>query len=302
MDKCDPGAGPDEIRFAVDGVFVLAIAGTNENAAATGDLDIIEALTITGNGVNDTVIDGNDLDRVFRVLSVDPNVLKVDANLSGLTIRNGKGPEGAGLINGDVGTVTLTDCAVLNNEGSGGAGLNNDDNGTMDITRCTIDGNKSIFSGGGVRNDLEGWLFLAILLDLYSKQVVGWSMRHRNDTQLLLEALNMAVLQRRPAPGLIHHSDRGRTYAGQAYRARLSALRMTPSMSRKGDCWDNAVAESFFATLELELIEQRVFPTRLAAKTAIFEFIEVFYNRQRAHQSLNYRTPLQVELQYRTGS
>lgn len=148
----------------------------------------------------------------------------------------------------------------------------------------------------------EGWLYLAILLDLYSKQVVGWSMRQRNDTQLLLEALNMAVLRRRPAPGLIHHSDRGRTYAGQAYRARLSVLRITPSMSRKGDCWDNAVAESFFATLELELIEQRVFPTRLAGKTAIFEFIEVFYNRQRAHQSLNYRTPLQVELQYRAGS
>ena len=148
----------------------------------------------------------------------------------------------------------------------------------------------------------EGWLYLAILLDLYSKQVVGWSMRQRNDTQLLLEALNMAVLRRRPAPGLIHHSDRGRTYAGQAYRARLSVLRITPSMSRKGDCRDNAVAESFFATLELELIEQRVFPTRLAGKTAIFEFIEVFYNRQRAHQSLNYRTPLQVELQYRAGS
>lgn len=148
----------------------------------------------------------------------------------------------------------------------------------------------------------EGWLYLAILLDLYSKQVVGWSMRHRNDTQLLLEALNMAVLRRRPAPGLIHHSDRGRTYAGQAYRARLSALRMTPSMSRKGDCWDNAVAESFFATLELELIEQRVFPTRPAAKTAIFEFIEVFYNRQRAHQSLAYWTPLQVEQHYRAGS
>jgi putative transposase len=172
------------------------------------------------------------------------------------------------------------------------------------LQRCFVTEHPDRVWAGDVKHieTREGWLFLAILLDLYSKQVVGWSMRHRNDAQLVLGALNMAALRRRPAGGLIHHSDRGRTYAGQTYQARLRALRITPSMSRKGDCWDNAVAESFFATLELELIENQAFPTRLAAKTAIFEFIEVFYNRQRAHQSLAYRTPLQVEQQYRTGS
>lgn len=145
----------------------------------------------------------------------------------------------------------------------------------------------------------EGWLYLAVLIDLYSRQVVGWSMSKRNNTDLLLGALNMAVAQRRPLPGLIHHSDQGRTYAGKAYQRRMAEADMKSSMSRKGDCWDNAVAESFFATLEFELIEQQVFKTRGAAKTAIFEFIEVFYNRQRSHQTLNYKTPLTVEQEYR---
>lgn len=145
----------------------------------------------------------------------------------------------------------------------------------------------------------EGWLYLAVLIDLYSRQVVGWSMRKRNNTELLLGALEMAIAQRRPSPGLIHHSDQGRTYAGNAYQQRLAAAGMHPSMSRAGDCWDNAVAESFFATLEFELIEQQVFASRSTARTAIFEFIEVFYNRQRAHQTLDYKTPLTVEQEYR---
>ena len=145
----------------------------------------------------------------------------------------------------------------------------------------------------------EGWLYLAVLIDLYSRQVVGWSMGQRNDTDLLLEALNMAITQRRPPPGLIHHSDQGRTYAGKAYQQRLVEAGMNPSMSRKGDCWDNAVAESFFATLEFELIEQQVFPSRNGAKVAIFEVIEVFYNRQRSHQPLAYKTPRKVEQEYR---
>lgn len=146
----------------------------------------------------------------------------------------------------------------------------------------------------------EGWLFLAVLIDLYSRQVVGWCMSRNNDTELLLGALNMAIAQRRPLPGLIHHSDQGRTYAGKMYQQALTEAEMLPSMSRKGDCWDNAVAESFFATLEFELIEMHVFATRRAARIAIFEFIEVFYNRQRSHQTLAYKTPMKVELEYRS--
>jgi transposase InsO family protein len=145
----------------------------------------------------------------------------------------------------------------------------------------------------------EGWLFLAVLMDLHSRQVVGWAMQRHNNTELLLGALNMAISVRGIHPGLIHHSDQGRLYAAKAYRQRLAEAEMRPSMSRLGNCWDNAVAESFFATLEFELIENQVFTTRAVARTAIFEFIEVFYNRQRAHQTLGYKTPLQVDQEYR---
>ena len=141
----------------------------------------------------------------------------------------------------------------------------------------------------------EGWLYLAVLIDLYARSVVGWSMSTRNNTELVREALEMAVDQRQPAAGLIHHSDQGQTYAAGRYRRRLAELGMISSMSRKGDCWDNAVAESFFATLKFELIDRRVFASRQVARTAIFEYIEVFYNRQRMHQTLGYRTPLEVE-------
>lgn len=145
----------------------------------------------------------------------------------------------------------------------------------------------------------EGWLFLAVQLDLYSRRVVGWAMHQHNNAELLLGALDMALAHRSVHPGLIHHSDQGRPYAAKVYRQRLEEAEMVQSMSRRGDCWDNAVAESFFATLEFELIEQQVFKTREAAKTAIFEFIEVFYNRQRSHQTLGYKTPLRVEQEYR---
>lgn len=141
----------------------------------------------------------------------------------------------------------------------------------------------------------EGGLYLAILEDLYARRMVGWSMGSRNDTSLLLGALEMAQLQRRPEAGLIHHSDQGRNYASKVYQQRLQDAGIRSSMSRRGDCWDNAVAESFFATLEFELIENRVFKSRKEARTAVFEFIEVFYNRQRAHQTLGYKTPLMVE-------
>jgi putative transposase len=145
----------------------------------------------------------------------------------------------------------------------------------------------------------EGLLYLAVLVDLLSRLVVGWSMGKQNNTDLVLSALTMAIIQRRPGPGLIHHSDRGATYAALGYQEQLSKAAILPSMSRKGDCWDNAVAESFFATLEFELIERKLFPSRAVARSAVFEFIEVFYNRQRAHQTLDYRTPLEVEETHR---
>ena len=141
----------------------------------------------------------------------------------------------------------------------------------------------------------RGFLFLAVLLDLYSRRVVGWSMSSRNDTELVLSALQMAVAQRRPKAGLIHHTDQGQTYLGTAYRRYLIDHQIRMSMSRRANCWDNAVAESFFATLKLELVEGRVFANHEVAKTAIFEFIEVFYNRQRSHATLNYQTPAQYE-------
>jgi transposase InsO family protein len=141
----------------------------------------------------------------------------------------------------------------------------------------------------------EGHLYLAVLLDLYSRSVVGWSISNRNDVVLNVAALNMALQSRMPATGLVHHSDRGRPYASMTYQRHLEAAGMVPSMSRKGDCWDNAVAESFFATLEFELLEGKVMESREIAKASIGEFIEIFYNRQRSHQSLNYKTPLQIE-------
>ena len=141
----------------------------------------------------------------------------------------------------------------------------------------------------------EGWLYLAVVIDLYARSVVGWSMSTRNNTALVREALEIAVDERQPKHGLIHHSDRGQTYAAATYRRRLAELGMVSSMSRKGDCWDNAVAESFFATLKFELVDRRVFASRQAARTAIFEYIAVFYNRQRIHQTLGYRTPLEME-------
>lgn len=148
----------------------------------------------------------------------------------------------------------------------------------------------------------QGWLYLAVLVDLFSRQVVGWSMSSRNDTDLTLGALEMAIEHRQPAEGLIHHSDRGANYSCHLYQQRLSDARILPSMSRKGDCWDNAVAESFFATLEFELIERQRFENRAIARSEVFEFIEVFYNRQRSHQTLDYRTPVQVEDEYRCAA
>ena len=140
----------------------------------------------------------------------------------------------------------------------------------------------------------EGWLYLAVVLDLASRRVVGWALRTRLDPELALAALRMA-LQHRRARGGLHHSDRGVQYASAAYRQLLREADFTASMSRAGDCWDNAVVESFFATLEKELLLDGVFATRAEASRAVFEFIEIWYNRQRRHSTLGYRTPVQFE-------
>lgn len=140
-----------------------------------------------------------------------------------------------------------------------------------------------------------GWLYLAVLIDLYSRRVVGWSMRERPSQELVNEALLMAVEQRRPAAGVIHHTDQGRLYASTIYSRLLSRFAMVPSMSRKGNCYDNAVVESFFSSLKNELIHHRDYHTREQARTEIFDYIELFYNRQRIHQSLDYWTPVAYE-------
>ena len=140
-----------------------------------------------------------------------------------------------------------------------------------------------------------GWLYLATVLDLASRRIVGWAMRETLDADIALSALRMAIGTRQPAPGLIHHSDRGVQYACTAYRELLTAHGMVASMSRRGNCWDNAVAESFFATLELELVVKSDWHTRDAARLAIFRYIESWYNRARRHSSLAYLSPAQYE-------
>lgn len=141
----------------------------------------------------------------------------------------------------------------------------------------------------------QGWLYLATVMDLYSRKVVGWAMRSSNNRQLVCDALNMAIAHRQPKAGLLHHSDQGITYTSSQYRALLNQHQMLSSMSRQGNCHDNAVAESFFANLKNELIYHRDFRTRDEARTAIFDYIELFYNRKRLHQTLHYRTPEEYE-------
>jgi putative transposase len=141
----------------------------------------------------------------------------------------------------------------------------------------------------------RGWLYLAVVLDLYSRRVVGWSMQPYQDRRLVLTALAMGLTTRRPSPGLLHHSDRGVQYACDDYQRLLSDAEMVPSMSRKADCWDNAVVESFFSTLKQELVYRRDFATHDEARAALFEYIEGFYNRTRRHSTLGYLSPLEYE-------
>jgi putative transposase len=140
----------------------------------------------------------------------------------------------------------------------------------------------------------EGWLYLAPVLDLYSRKVVGWSMDEHMDTSLVEAALHMAVARRCPEPGLLHHSDQGSQYTSTAYQQRLSQLKAQVSMSRVGNCYDNAAMESFIGTLKTECLTGQ-FKTRALARTAIFEYIEVWYNRQRLHSSLGYLSPEEFE-------
>jgi putative transposase len=141
----------------------------------------------------------------------------------------------------------------------------------------------------------EGWLYLAVLIDLFSRKVVGWAMSERNDEALTLSALHMALDQRQPKPGLIHHSDRGTTYAAGEYQDVLTKNRVIASMSRKGDCWDNAVAESFFSTLDIECANQQLFKSREAARREVTEYILGFYNPTRLHSYLGYTSPMDFE-------
>jgi len=141
----------------------------------------------------------------------------------------------------------------------------------------------------------EGWLYLAVIVDLFSRQIVGWAMNERITQDLTLSALRMALDRRQPGAGLIHHSDRGSQYAASAYRKVLSAHGIICSMSRRGNCWDNAVVESFFHTLKTELLYHERLLTRAQARRLIFEWIEVFYNRIRLHSTLGYKSPVQYE-------
>lgn len=144
----------------------------------------------------------------------------------------------------------------------------------------------------------EGWCYFAAILDLFSRSVVGWALDVTLSTSLPLQALAMAVGRRRPTAGLLHHSDRGCQYTSDDYRQALRRLGVTVSMSRKGNCWDNAVAESFFSTLKTELVSSRRWAGCLELRAALFEYVEVFYNRRRLHSSLGYKTPAEVENEY----
>lgn len=144
--------------------------------------------------------------------------------------------------------------------------------------------------------DVDGqWMHLAIILDLFSRQVVGWAVDETMTTELILDAFNMAVARRKVTPGLILHSDRGVQYRSDEYTLALADQKITPSMSRKGNCWDNAVMESFFGRLKVELVYAENFKTTTEAYSSLFEYIEVFYNRIRRHSFLDYKSPAQFE-------
>jgi putative transposase len=141
----------------------------------------------------------------------------------------------------------------------------------------------------------EGFLYLAFILDVHSRRIVGWAMENHLRTELVVDALRMAVWRRKPAPGLVHHSDQGVQYTSLSFSERLKEVGITPSMGRTGSALDNAMAESFVSSLKVELVSRMEFPSRQAAKTAIFEYLETFYNTRRLHSSLGYRSPADFE-------
>jgi putative transposase len=143
----------------------------------------------------------------------------------------------------------------------------------------------------------EGWLFLAVVLDIFSRMVVGWAMDAHRDEALVEQAARMALLRRQPEPGLLHHSDRGSQYTAADYRELLAEYGIMMSMSGKGDCYDNALMESFFGTLKTECVDRQSFVSRAQARQVIFEYLEAFYNRQRLHSSLGYVSPVTYEQQ-----
>ena len=145
---------------------------------------------------------------------------------------------------------------------------------------------------------MQGWLYVAIVMDLFSRKIVGWAMSSHMRSSLVEQALSMAYWHRKPAPGLIHHSDRGSQYAGADYQSLLQRYGMICSMSRKGDCWDNAVAESFFHTLKTERTSGIIYETREQARTDIIDYIEMFYNCHRLHSFLGYVSPNDFELKH----
>lgn len=148
----------------------------------------------------------------------------------------------------------------------------------------------------------EGWAYLAAILDLYSRRVVGWAISASLATELPLEALDAALVKRAPLPGLLHHSDRGCQYTSADYRNALAAEGIDVSMSRRGNCWDNAVAESFFSTLKTELISGKRWRTRMQLRDAVFDYIESFYNTRRLHSSLGYRAPATAEAEFQAAA
>lgn len=143
----------------------------------------------------------------------------------------------------------------------------------------------------------EGWLYLATVMDLHSRAVIGWSLQEKMTKELVCSALLMALWRRRFAENVIVHSDRGSQYCSDAYQRLLKVYQLRGSMSRKGNCWDNAVAESFFHTLKTELIYEIIYQTKGEAKQNIFHYLEVYYNRKRRHSSIGYQTPFEFENQ-----
>ena len=183
------------------------------------------------------------------------------------------------------------------------AGADLDDRGTcrrrhdLRLRLVEVEVDQKPIEVGGELNDPTGedWLYLAAILDMHTRKIVGWCMRQSLHAEIAIDALTMAIERQRPAPGLIHHSDRGIQYAAEAYRQTLATSGISPSMSRKGDCWDNAPMESFFHTLKTERVHHRVYATRDQARRDLFQYIEGFYNPRRLHSALGYISPAEAE-------